>query len=528
MVKINTKVDSAGIYYNGAEVVRKGSAELTKGTQTVYVYGLSRTTDTDTVRLFSSEGIKCANQRFGYPSSIDKDKESDKIRKEIDELNRKIEVKQMQLKLWETNGDFTNRASQSADEIRDYIERLPERLESLNSEIADLEKTVEDLEEKLSTAEDSENHPVYIADITAAEAGTYPFELRYYERSASWRPVYEIYSDAKEALDVRMRASISQNTPEDWNDISVNLYTGNPSSAGTLPEVTPVYLNIQVPVQTRGFAAGSPLMGMAKNSAIADEDVAEAEAPMMMADMASVRMETEEAEVNSDETVTEYVLPGKRDIRKGSDETMADLSRYTVPAEYKIAAAACIDPHAYLITQIKTTDIPFTDNISAAIYLKDRYVGQVYIVPDLSRETIEITLGEEERVHVSRKETVRKQSTALLKAQKTMDHVFETTIANLTTESVEVELRDQIPVSRDKDITVEVKDLSGAKKEEETGIVTKQITVPANGTEKFSIAYKVSWPKDKRISETKQTRFCPECGSVVTGRFCTVCGHVMN
>ncbi len=91
-----------------------------------------------------------------------------------------------------------------------------------------------------------------------------------------------------------------------------------------------------------------------------------------------------------------------------------------------------------------------------------------------------------------------------------------------------MELRDQVPVSRDKDITVEVKDLSGAKKDDETGVVTKQLTVPANGTEKFSIAYKVSWPKDKRVSETKQTRFCPECGSVVTGKFCTVCGHVMN
>ena len=270
------------------------------------------------------------------------------------------------------------------------------------------------------------------------------------------------------------------------------------------------------------------MMGMAKNAMVADEEVMEADAPMMMADMASVRVETEEAEVNNDETVTEYVLPGRRDIRKGSDGTMADLSRYNVPAEYRIATAACIDPHVYLIAQMKTTDIPFTEDISAAIYLKDRYVGQVFIATDTSKDTIEITLGEEERVHVSRKETLHKQSTALLKNQKTLDHVFETTVTNLTSEAVEVELRDQIPISRDKDITVEVKDISGAKKDDETGVLTKSLTVPANGTEKFSIAYKVSWPKDKNIRETKQTRYCPECGSVVTGRFCPVCGHVMN
>ena len=531
MVRIDTKVDSAGIYYNGAEVVRKGSAELVQGTQTVYVYGLSRSINYDTVRLFSAEGIRCSNQRFETLSykEDDEGKESVLIEKQIDEINKKIEVKQMQLRLWETNGDFTNRVSQAADEIRDYIEKLPERLETLNSDIAGLEKQIEELQKKLNEAREKESFPTYVVDITASEAGTYPFELRYYESSANWRPVYEVYSDAKEALDVRMRATITQDTSEDWENASVTLYTGNPSSAGTLPVVDPIYLSFRQNVSTRSSGRMMAKNAMMGAGAVLDEayEVEDMDAPMMMAMAAPVRMETEEAEVNNDDTVTEYVLPGRRDIKKGPDGTMADLSRYSVPAEYRIAAAACIDPHAYLIAQIKNADIPFTDSINAAIYLKDRYVGQVYIAPDLSKETIEITLGEEERVHVSRKETEHKQSTNLLKTQKTLDHVFDTTVTNLTSEEVEVELRDQIPVSNDKDITVEVKELSGAKKEDETGIVTKLIKVPANGTETFTIAYKVSWPKDKQITETKRNRYCPECGSPVTGRFCPVCGHVM-
>ena len=62
-------------------------------------------------------------------------------------------------------------------------------------------------------------------------------------------------------------------------------------------------------------------------------------------------------------------------------------------------------------------------------------------------------------------------------------------------------------------------------------LVTGTVTVPAGETVTRELSYKVSWPKDKSISETKSPgsgRICPNCGAVVHGTFCPECGSAVN
>ena len=56
MLTIKTEIASASIFRSGAEVIRKGCAELMKGPETLCILGLPKTAVLDTVRLFSSEG----------------------------------------------------------------------------------------------------------------------------------------------------------------------------------------------------------------------------------------------------------------------------------------------------------------------------------------------------------------------------------------------------------------------------------------------------------------------------------------
>ena len=526
MQKLLTTIDKASIYRNGAEVTRKGTLDLTEGQHTIAVYGLSNSTLLDTVRLFSSEGVVCSNQRFEHISEKNSELESEKIQAQIELINNQIEVKQLQSELWRSNGDFTNRSTQSSSEIQEYIEKLPERLEKLNLDIIELNKEVTKLQKKLEEVQEKENRPIMIVDITVKNGGTFPFEVRYYENSASWAPVYEIHTDSKSPLEILMRAKIHQYSGEDWKDLSVSLFSGNPSASGRLPEIAPVYLNIQEVTNARANAT----FGMAK----AKMAVPMAGAMDMMGEAAAVaadvRMETEEAEVSNDETMTEYILPGHRDIINGSEGTMADLQKYNLDAEYNIVTIPCLDPNAYLIATIKSEDVPFTSSINAAIYLNDIYTGQIFISPDLTKENIEITIGKEERIHVSRREAATKTSKTLFKNQKVVEHSFETKITNNSGSEIKITVKDQIPVSQDKEISVETTDTFGAALEKESGLLTKTISIPSGQTESLTLSYKVSWPKDKKIRETRkiQNRICPVCGSEVFGRFCPECGSVVN
>ncbi len=260
--------------------------------------------------------------------------------------------------------------------------------------------------------------------------------------------------------------------------------------------------------------------------------MAKAAMPMMAMEDAAVEetveldmMEMPEAEISTSETMTEYVLPGTKDIPADTEGTMADLQKFEIPCEYRITAYPKLNPRAFLTADFKSADLPAMISGKTSIYLDDTYVGSTSIRPDRDKDTLSISLGKEEAIHVSRTEKKRKTTEALLKNQKTTEYAYELTVLNNKDQEVKVTVYDQMPVSQDKSIVTEVvnNDHAGT---DDRGILTWNITVPAGQSKTLVNAYKVSWPKDKSIYETKSSnRICPVCGAKVYGTFCPECGE---
>ncbi len=506
MIKVETTIESAGVYRRGAEIAKKGRAQLAEGTQTLEISGLSPSSLADTARLFAAGGLMCSNMRVVWPDrSEDEDSEYSRLAEEQDLLSKKIEAKRLQLKLWKDNGDFSGRNGLSAAEIQEYIEKLGGRVMDLETDIKGLEKELAKVQKKLGEISGLQNSPKLKVDITAPRAGLYALELRFHETSAGWDPVWEIHSDAEGPLDIKLRAKIWQNSPEDWQNVRLSLFTGDPSTSGSLPRLDPVYLDIREPMPApRMMSARASKMAMgAANLMVAEES-----APMAMYDEADMTVEepTERlyggsAEVRTDDTMTEYSLPGVRNVPRNDGGTIADLQSFSVPAEYRVSAVPALDLSAYLTARIKAQDMPFLSPVSAAVYLKGMYTGDVYIDPELTEDFAELSLGREERVKLSHRELARKSSSALLKNQKTVLYSFEIKAANLSEQKLEVFIKGRVPVSQNKDISVETVELSGAKLEEKTGLLGWDISLESGETKTLAYSYKVMLPKDKEIRE---------------------------
>ncbi len=532
MADLYTTITKASIFRRGAELVRRGSAELEEGAQTVTVRGLTQSANIDTARLFSQEGVFCSDLRFAPQYGEDEeDPRAAELKDRIRELEKEIEVKELQRELWKSNGDFSARNGQPLSEVQEYIEKLPERLGGLNREILRGQKELEELNRKLEKLSEQSSSPVMVAEVVAPAAGTYAFELRYFENAAGWQPVYEVHSDGETDLEMRMRARIHQNTTEDWKGVETSLLTGNPTSAGSVPDLLSLFLDIRQnrPVM-KAKAAGMARMAMDEDCCMEEA----AEAPMMpfgaSAQMNMARMATMDAGVNEDQTSTEYVLPGRRDVLKTGDNT-ADIRSYRIPAVYRIVSVPSLDQSAYLVASVKPSDLPVTAEINPSVYHKGIYTGKIWLDPDLTREEIEITLGKEERIHLSREQTARKTSTSLLKGRRTVEYGYETRVSNTSSADAQVVIRDQVPVSQNKDISVEVLEISGAELAKESGLLTKALDVPAGGSAVFRVGYRVSSPRDKQISEERRRvssqKFCPECGSPMEGGRCDNCGFTV-
>ena len=529
MLYIFTEAVKADIFRNGAEIIRRGTAELEEGTQTVCVFGLTVTAQQDTARLLCSGGVTCSEMRItSMAVESSGNQEQTDTEERIAALQKEIEVRELQEELWKTNGNFSARTSGPAAEIEEYIGKLPERIRKIQEEIREFRKEIRGLEQEKQDREQRQKLPAIALEVTAEQAGPVLFELRYYESAAGWSSVNEIHSDAEKAPELRMRAKITQTTQEDWKNVQISLFTGNPSSGDRLPELRPRFLDIKELV-TASYVAGAAMpqafmgMGMA---------MAQASGAMMNMNSAPMqRVETQSAEVRDDEAMTEYVLPGTRNVRKGTRGTMADLQTVLLPAEYQVISAVPEDSHAYLAAVVKPSDLPFPEKVSAAVYLKGMYNGRTELDPMSGKEKTEITLGREERVRISRKEISRKKSTTLLKGQKVTEYVYETRVSNTSDREITLILKDQIPVSRNKEIMVELRDSGGAELDAETGFLTKKITLSGGQTVSIPLSYKVSLPKDKILEETHQSaapsgRFCRLCGSRIIGnpRFCPECG----
>lgn len=521
MTMIQTDIKQVQIYRQGAEITRNGKADLQEGQNTLHICGLSTQSDFDSARLYFPAGIQLTDIRFFYQDD-DEETESDQIREEINERKQNIELCELQINLWKENGNFSGRSEQNIQEIQKYITSLPGQISLLQKKIILEKKEVKRLEKKLNEVLRKEQQPVICAEILSDKAGTYPFELTYHDNAASWMPVYELHTNAKDPMTLKVRARIFQNTAEDWKDIKVSLFTGNPSVQSDLPVLDPVYLSFSRPEPKRrtlsSAMAGGRNMAKAAMPMMAMEDTAVEETAEL--DM----MEMPTAEINTSETMTEYVLPGTKDIPADTEGTMADLQKYEIPCEYRITAFPKLNPRAFLTADFKSADLPAMVSGKISIYLDDTYVGSTSIKSDRDKDTLSISLGKEEAIHVSRTEKKKKTTEALLKNQKTTEYTYELSVINNKDQEVKVTVYDQMPVSQDKSIVTEVinNDHAGV---DDRGILTWNITVPAGQSRTLVNAYKVSWPKDKTIFETKNSnRFCPVCGSKVYGSFCPECG----
>ena len=515
MPNLYTQITKANIYRSGAELVRRGTVELSAGRQTLFVYGMSYTTRTDTARLYGPAGVSCSDLRIMPQFGESGNPEATALQERIDAHKLHIQVRELQTEMWKSNGDFKGRTSLPVSEVQEYIEKLPGRLEKINEDILATRKEIRKLEKELEKVQGKDSLPILAAEVTVDTAGTYPFELRYFENNARWKPVYEIHSDGKAPFEMRMKGHITQNTYEDWKGVELSLLTGNPVMAGTLPELSPILLDIRQPMpasravlgkskslMTTGRMLNAPMAKMAMEDDVCEEmDMADEEASFGSTAPLPVLMTAAEADMTTGETSTEYKLPGKRDVQKNGRETVADVNSVSVPATYRIVTVPKLDAAAYLVAAVKPSDLPGANSIDAAVYLNETYTGKVHLCPDLTKEELDLTIGREERIFTNRKELPRKTSTALIKNQRITEYTTELTVRNESPAPVTVTVKDQLPVSENKEILVDILELSGASREEATGFLTWDLSLACGEARTVRFSYKVSSPKDKQIQE---------------------------
>ncbi len=203
--------------------------------------------------------------------------------------------------------------------------------------------------------------------------------------------------------------------------------------------------------------------------------------------------------INENQLNVSFDIDIPYDILSNSKPHSVALKDIKLPATYKYYAAPRVEKEAFLLAEINDYSKYNLLPGEANIIFEGMYVGKTNINPNQTSDTLNLSMGRDKKVSIKREKVVDKSGTKFLSSKKEQTFTFDITVRNNKKETVNMLLKDQYPLSTDKEIEVELLESNNAKENKETGILTWDLKLNPNETKKIRISYKVKYPKDKVI-----------------------------
>ena len=512
-VKVNDlKIKSATVYTSGALVNNTFTAAVEAGQSTVLVSGLPSSLNSESVQISAKGDIIIMGVNTDAVSTSTKNKaislleDSLEAKRAIENSlqNKKFALEQEESVLNANKYIGGANGGVNVADLQDAIELYRTRMETLRNEKYTLDKKLIKLSEgiarlqyelDLANSKQNQNQSLVSITVSAKSKTTASFTLSYITPNASWTPIYDIRSNGAGApVKLSYTANIQQNSGTDWNNVKLSVSTGNPNDNGNVPEITAQYVDFYNP----NIYYAKPMMK--REESLSDE---ESKQQLATRNVSSVA----EAATTANYTVaTEYQLARVFDIDlpysipANGKKVAVEIQTNELAANYRHASVPKYDPSAYLVAYLtdweKLNLVPATANI----YLEGSYVGQSYINPSVSTDSLQISLGKDKGVIVTRENVKDYKSEKLIGTNKRLTIAYKITVRNTKKTAIELDLKDQLPVSNNKDIEIKAEDLDGGDINNETGIINWKINLKPQATKTIVLKFEVKYPKDKQLN----------------------------
>lgn len=204
--------------------------------------------------------------------------------------------------------------------------------------------------------------------------------------------------------------------------------------------------------------------------------------------------------VSSSELEISYDIDLPYDVPTNGKPQIAVLKELTIPATFKYYAVPKLDKSAYLLAEIADWQSLNLIPGEANIIFEGTYIGKSFIDPANTSDTLNLTMGTDSRVIIKREKLTDFSSVKFLGSNKLQTMTYELTIKNNKKEAVNILVKDQYPISTNKEIEVALIEISQGQNNQEMGIINWRLTIPPGKTEKIKMSYSVKYPKGKAVN----------------------------
>jgi uncharacterized protein (TIGR02231 family) len=336
-----------------------------------------------------------------------------------------------------------------------------------------------------------------ILQLNCAVAGKYDFTVSYITQNAYWEPFYDLKADnIKAPLQIIYRAKIYQTTGIDWKQVKLSLSTSIPNESGNAPTLDPWFVDYIQPLYGRR-GSYAPAMSMMKADMANGE--ASAAAPEMKKKESGDGL-NEHTTVSDKELNVTFDIDLPYDVPTNGKAQTAVLKKYDVPASYKFFSIPKLDNEVFLLAQLSDWEKLNLLPGEANIIFEGTYIGKSFIDPSSTDDTLKLTMGVDKRVVVTREKLMDFSSVKFLGSNKKQIFTYEITVKNNKKDAIDISIKDQYPISQNKEIEVELLESKEATVNTETGEVNWNLKLAADEVKKIRISYSIKYPKDKIVN----------------------------
>ncbi|MGC2776321.1 MAG: mucoidy inhibitor MuiA family protein [Bradyrhizobium sp.] len=518
-------VDAVTVYPDGAIVTRVISFDLPAGDTTAIAKDFPLGLDASSLRVEGEAGAKLVigtvdakPPRAAPPANLpDIDKRIEALKDERANYDGAIAAALARKKFAERFAEASPAGLGEKGEARPIAEwraafaAVAEEVGQADAAIRDAERKQRDIDREIArlqadrAAKPPSRMEVQI-ELSAAAATKATLRVTYAVRNARWLPLYDARldtsgKDRKPMLELVRRAEIQQTTGEDWSNVTLSVSTVRTGRGGSAPELKTLIAQYLPP----------PPPPMPPRPAVsAARGVAESRQEFRFRggttfdDVADKAVE-QQAVTDVTAFQTAFRLPGRVTVSTNDGAKSLRISTATIAPELIIRAAPVVDPTAYLEASFpQVEDAPLLPG-KVSIYRDGMFVGASRLAAAGKDETVRLGFGADDKVKVERVVLRRNEGSAglIVTTAKIDERAFKTTIRNAHDFPVKVAIQDQLPVSENEEIVVEMlpstTSPTSTNVRDRRGVVEWLVDAKPGEAKDIAFAWRVRWPKDKSI-----------------------------
>ncbi|WP_417352750.1 DUF4139 domain-containing protein [Flavobacterium alkalisoli] len=520
---VNAEAESATVYFNGVELTHKTTAKLPAGTSEIVIKNVADYLNENTVQIGAPSTLTVLSVQFtrDYISEYEPDETSPAVKqvrdsiallkKELDKTTnaRVSEVKTLEL-LDKNNQVYGQDSGLSVTELMkmvDYykakrtetantINTLTEKERKLNDAIAGLNTK---LEVNTNKAEKTSSGKL-VLQVMNETAGNVPLSISYLSPLASWVPFYDLRADnISEPINMLYKGQITQKTGLDWKKIKLTLSSGQPNQNNEAPILSAWFLrfNSGYAIEDRANAKVlNNLQGAVPGINISSDNGTPGTASMYEKRESSIK---KYVDINENQLAVSFDIDVPYDILSNGKKHSVTLKEIKLPASYRHYAVPKLEKETFLLAEIEDYSKYNLLSGEANIIFEGMYAGKTYIDPNSTSDTLRLSMGRDKKVSVKREKVVDKSGSKFLSSYKEQTFTYDLTVKNNKKETIALMLKDQYPISTDKEIEIELLESDHAKINKETGVLTWELNLKPGESKKLRISFKVRHPKDKAL-----------------------------